>query len=115
MKRIFFVVPVVIFFALAGLLYAGLNSGPPTYIPSGMVGKPAPAVALPAMDAQAVSFDRAELAAGQPTIDPAEISGISRAAKAAWASDRLPAVSMARQASSMTTAAKPQRTASSAE
>jgi cytochrome c biogenesis protein CcmG, thiol:disulfide interchange protein DsbE len=68
MKRIFFVIPVAVFLALAGLLYAGLQDGPPTYVPSGMVGKPAPEIALPAMDAQAQSFDRAELAQGQPTI-----------------------------------------------
>ena len=68
MKRLFFLVPVLIFVALAGLLYVGLFQGPPSLLPSPLVGKPAPEIALPALDAQAASFARAELGQGHPVI-----------------------------------------------
>ena len=68
MKRLFFLVPVVIFVALAGLLYVGLFQGPPSLLPSPLVGKAAPDIALPALDAQAANFTRAELGQGRPVI-----------------------------------------------
>lgn len=68
MKRLFFLVPVAVFMALAWLLYIGLFQGPPSELPSPLIGKPAPEIALPALDAQAQNFARAELAQGRPTI-----------------------------------------------
>ena len=68
MKRLFFLVPVVVFVGLAWLLYVGLFQGPPSLLPSPLVGKPAPDIALPALDAQAQNFDRAELGQGRPII-----------------------------------------------
>lgn len=68
MKRLFFLVPVVIFVGLAWLLYIGLFQGPPSVLPSPLVGKPAPDIALPALDAEAQKFDRAELGQGRPII-----------------------------------------------
>ena len=68
MKRLFFVIPVVIFFSLAALLYIGLFQGPPSELPSPLIGKPAPDIALPALDAQATNFSRAELGQGHPVI-----------------------------------------------
>ncbi len=68
MKRLFFLVPVVIFVGLAWLLYIGLFQGPPSLLPSPLVGKPAPDIALPALDAEAQKFDRAELGQGRPII-----------------------------------------------
>lgn len=68
MKRLFFLVPVLIFLGLAGLLYAGLFQGPPSELPSPLIGKPAPDIALPALDAQAANFTRAELGQGRPII-----------------------------------------------
>jgi cytochrome c biogenesis protein CcmG/thiol:disulfide interchange protein DsbE len=67
-KRLFFLVPVVVFIGLAWLLYVGLFQGPPSLLPSPLVGKPAPDIALPALDAQAEKFDRAELGQGRPII-----------------------------------------------
>ena len=68
MKRLFFLVPVVIFVGLAWLLYIGLFQGPPSLLPSPLVGKLAPDISLPALDAQAQNFDRAELGQGHPII-----------------------------------------------
>lgn len=68
MKRLFFLVPVVVFVGLAWLLYVGLFQGPPSLLPSPLVGKPAPDIALPALDAQAQNFGRAELGQGRPII-----------------------------------------------
>lgn len=68
MKRLFFVVPVVIFVGLAWLLYVGLFQGPPSALPSPLIGKTAPDIALPPLDAQATGFNRAELQQGRPTI-----------------------------------------------
>ncbi len=53
---------------LAWLLYIGLFQGPPSLLPSPLVGKPAPDIALPALDAEAQKFDRAELGQGRPII-----------------------------------------------
>ena len=68
MKRLFFLVPVVIFFGLSWLLYIGLFQGPPSLLPSPLVGKPAPDISLPALDAEAQNFNRAELGQGHPII-----------------------------------------------
>ena len=68
MKRLFFLVPVVIFVGLAWLLYIGLFQGPPSLLPSPLVGKSAPDISLPALDAQAQNFNRAELGQGRPVI-----------------------------------------------
>jgi cytochrome c biogenesis protein CcmG/thiol:disulfide interchange protein DsbE len=67
-KRLFFLIPVVIFVGLAVLLYVGLFQGPPSLLPSPLVGKPAPDIALPALDTQAENFTRAELGQGRPVI-----------------------------------------------
>jgi cytochrome c biogenesis protein CcmG/thiol:disulfide interchange protein DsbE len=67
-KRLFYVIPVAVFAALAFLLYIGLFQGPPSELPSPLVGKPAPAFSLPALDAEAQPFSRSELGAGRPVI-----------------------------------------------
>lgn len=68
MKRLFFLVPVVIFLGLSWLLYIGLFQGPPSELPSPLVGKTAPDIALPALDAEAQNFTRGELGQGKPVI-----------------------------------------------
>jgi cytochrome c biogenesis protein CcmG, thiol:disulfide interchange protein DsbE len=68
MTRLFFLVPVVIFLGLAGLLFKGLYMGPPSVLPSPLVGKPAPEFTLPPMDAQAENFTSEELGKGKPII-----------------------------------------------
>jgi cytochrome c biogenesis protein CcmG/thiol:disulfide interchange protein DsbE len=67
-KRLFFLVPVVIFLGLSWLLYIGLFQGPPSELPSPLVGKTAPDIALPALDAEAQNFTRGELGQGKPVI-----------------------------------------------
>lgn len=68
MKRLVFVAPILVLLALAGLFWKQLGAGAPTYVPSGMIGKPAPDFTLPALDAQAESFSHDELDKGEPTI-----------------------------------------------
>ena len=68
MKRLFFLIPVVIFLGLAALLYVGLFQGPPSELPSPLVGKVAPDIPLPPLDAQAQGFERNELGQGKPII-----------------------------------------------
>jgi cytochrome c biogenesis protein CcmG/thiol:disulfide interchange protein DsbE len=68
MKRLYFVIPVVIFLSLAALLYIGLFQGPPSELPSPLIGKPAPDIALPALDAESPGFSRSELGQGHPVI-----------------------------------------------
>jgi cytochrome c biogenesis protein CcmG, thiol:disulfide interchange protein DsbE len=67
-KRLFFLVPVVIFLGLSWLLYIGLFQGPPSELPSPLVGKAAPDIALPALDAEAQNFTRGEIGQGHPVI-----------------------------------------------
>jgi cytochrome c biogenesis protein CcmG/thiol:disulfide interchange protein DsbE len=67
-KRLLFLVPVVVFVVLAGFFYAGLQGPPPSVLPSPLIGKPAPDFTLPPLDGQAQGFTRAELATGHPTI-----------------------------------------------
>ena len=68
MKRLFYLVPIAIFFGLAWLLYIGLFQGPPSELPSPLIGKAAPAFTLPALDNEAQRFTYGELAQGHPTI-----------------------------------------------
>ena len=68
MKRFFFLVPILVFLGLAVVFWAGLNGGPPTYLPSELVGKSAPDITLPPLDEQAQGFDRSELASGKPIV-----------------------------------------------
>lgn len=67
MKRLFFLIPILAFAALTVLLYSGLFLAP-TVLPSPLVGKAAPEIALPKLDDQAEGFSRAELGQGKPII-----------------------------------------------
>ena len=68
MNRLFYIIPVAVFVGLSTLLYIGLFQGPPSELPSPLVGKPAPEFSLPALDGQAQQFSRSELGAGHPVI-----------------------------------------------
>ena len=48
-RRIIVLLPLLIFLALAVLMYARLGSGDPSRIPSALIGQPAPATDLPAV------------------------------------------------------------------
>ena len=68
MKRLFYVIPVVVVLGLMIAFAVFLQQGPPGYLPSQLVGKSAPEFTLPALDAQAQSFTRAELGEGRPIV-----------------------------------------------
>ncbi len=60
--------PVIVFTALAALLWRGLSGNPPE-IPSALIGRPVPEMSLPAIEGMGVpGFDTASLKAGSVTI-----------------------------------------------
>lgn len=70
-RRKLLLIPIVMFVALATLLYARLYSGDPAALPSALIGKPAPDLTLPALDglkneaSSVPGFSRADLANGE--------------------------------------------------
>ena len=68
MKRAIFLVPIFVCLVLLGGLYVFLGQGPPSVLPSPLVGQSAPDFNLPPLDAEAQSFSRSELGAGKPII-----------------------------------------------
>jgi len=67
-KRLFYVIPVVVVLGLMITFAVFLQQGPPGYLPSQFVGKSAPEFTLPPLDTEAQSFTRAELAEGRPIV-----------------------------------------------
>ena len=68
MKRIVFILPVIAFAVLAFFLFQSLwhpEAGP---VPSALINKPAPLLALPALDAQSPAFTPADLKAGHVSV-----------------------------------------------
>jgi cytochrome c biogenesis protein CcmG/thiol:disulfide interchange protein DsbE len=59
--------PLAIFGVIAGLFYFALQGGDPSKVPSALIGKPAPANTLPALEGLA-GFSSADLKTGQPTV-----------------------------------------------
>ena len=49
-RKLIVAVPIVLFGALAALLYARLFSGDPSTLPSALIGRPVPDLTLPALD-----------------------------------------------------------------
>jgi len=68
MKRLWYAIPVLVFLAVAGFLLRSLFSAPPDYVPSALLDKPAPRIAMPALDATTQGFGPAQLAAGHVTV-----------------------------------------------
>ncbi|MEI9991087.1 MAG: DsbE family thiol:disulfide interchange protein [Rhizomicrobium sp.] len=62
MKRLFYILPVLAFLGLGWFLYASLRTPPPAAMPSALLGKPAPALTLPPLDAKAQGFGPSDLA-----------------------------------------------------
>jgi len=66
--------PLAIFAVMAALFAFALRSGDPSKLPSALIGKPAPAVSLPALDGlndggrPVAGFDTADLAKGEVTV-----------------------------------------------
>lgn len=69
MKRLIYILPVVAFAVLAGVLFYQLSQpSTPGELPSALIGKPVPQHALPALDAQTRGFGPADLAKGHVTV-----------------------------------------------
>src|ERR1051326_4198158 len=68
MKRLLFIIPILVFGALAYLLFDSLYAPPPDQLPSALLGKPAPAITLPPLGENAVAFGSRDLAAGHISI-----------------------------------------------
>jgi cytochrome c biogenesis protein CcmG/thiol:disulfide interchange protein DsbE len=68
LNRWIFAVPVVAFAVIAFFLFRSLVSPPPEVLPSVLIDKPAPQMALPAIDSATPSFASADLAAGHVTV-----------------------------------------------
>ena len=68
MKRLIYILPVIAFAALAWFLFEGLRAPPPGDLPSVLIDKAAPALAVPALDASTSGFGPNDLAAGRVTI-----------------------------------------------
>ncbi|WP_426438651.1 DsbE family thiol:disulfide interchange protein [Bradyrhizobium genosp. P] len=68
-RRWLVVLPLIVFLGLAGLLLLRLYGGDPSRIPSALIGRPAPQIALPALDG--LAKDGAQV----PGLDPAVFKG----------------------------------------
>ena len=68
MRRLVYAVPVLAFAGIAWFLFASLKGPPPDFLPSALIGKPAPHIALPPLDAGAASFSPRDLAAGHVSV-----------------------------------------------
>jgi cytochrome c biogenesis protein CcmG, thiol:disulfide interchange protein DsbE len=67
-RRLIYLLPIVAFAALAWFLFKGLQAPPPGDLPSVLIDKPAPAIALPALDAATLGFGHDQLAGGRVTV-----------------------------------------------
>jgi cytochrome c biogenesis protein CcmG/thiol:disulfide interchange protein DsbE len=68
MRRLPYILPVVVFAALVIGFALSLHGPAPDELPSMLVDKPAPAISLPALDADARGFTAADLKAGHVTV-----------------------------------------------
>ena len=64
MKRLLYILPVLVFLGLGWFLYASLRPPAPAAMPSALLDKPAPALTLPALDGQTVGLRPSDLAGG---------------------------------------------------
>jgi cytochrome c biogenesis protein CcmG/thiol:disulfide interchange protein DsbE len=68
LMRALYVLPVAALLALAAVFFKSLNGPPPDQLPSALIDKPAPVVALPPLDAATPAFTSADLTAGHVSI-----------------------------------------------
>ncbi len=66
--RLLYLLPVAALLALAAVFFESLNGPPPDSLPSALIGKPAPVVTLPPLDAATPPFSSADLTAGHVSI-----------------------------------------------
>jgi cytochrome c biogenesis protein CcmG/thiol:disulfide interchange protein DsbE len=68
MKRLVYVLPVLAFLAVAVFLFRSLYDVAPEALPSPLIGKPAPRLTLPPLDAMTQGFGPADLAGGKVVV-----------------------------------------------
>ncbi len=68
MKRLIYILPALGFLVLAFFLFRSLLQGPPDNLPSALIGKPAPRIILPPLDAATQGFGPEQLSAGHVTV-----------------------------------------------
>ena len=69
MKRLLFLIPVLVFALLLGVFYDRLMRGEPNApLPSPLIGKAVPEFSTQALDGDAQSFSRTDLTGGRPVI-----------------------------------------------
>lgn len=68
MKRLLYIVPVLLFGILAYLLFDSLYAPPHDELPSALLNKPVPEFSLPPLDSKTKGFARADLTAGHVTV-----------------------------------------------
>jgi cytochrome c biogenesis protein CcmG/thiol:disulfide interchange protein DsbE len=67
-KRVLYILPALAFLVVAVFLFRSLIAPSPDILPSALVGKPAPHLELPPLDAQTQGFGPRQLAAGHVTV-----------------------------------------------
>jgi len=73
-RRRYLLIPLIVFAGLAALLYGRLYSGDPAALPSALIGRPAPDMALPPLEGLSrngqpvAGFSRADLATSEVTL-----------------------------------------------
>jgi len=68
MKRLIYLLPVAGFAVIAFFMFRSLTAPAPNLLPSALINKPAPAIALAAMDGAIPPFTSADLASGHVTV-----------------------------------------------
>jgi cytochrome c biogenesis protein CcmG/thiol:disulfide interchange protein DsbE len=68
MKRLLYILPLIAFTVLAGVLFWNLNRPENAALPSALIDKPAPPTTLPALDAGSRGFGPTDLRAGHVTV-----------------------------------------------
>jgi cytochrome c biogenesis protein CcmG/thiol:disulfide interchange protein DsbE len=68
LKRLIYILPIIVFAALAAMLYRSLVAPAPEALPSALIDRPAPALNLPGLDGATRGFGPQDLKAGHVTV-----------------------------------------------
>lgn len=68
MRGTIYLIPIAVFLGITAFFYAGLREGPPTVLPSPLIGKPVPTFDMEALDSEFATFTPTDLADGKPTL-----------------------------------------------
>jgi cytochrome c biogenesis protein CcmG/thiol:disulfide interchange protein DsbE len=67
-KRLFYILPVLGFGVLAFFMFRSLTAPAPDVLPSALIDRPVPSIALPPLDAGTKGFTRSDLTAGHVSL-----------------------------------------------